>query len=137
LIYKKKDLKGFSDDKLFGNQKTELKDSSKIDDMSITYEQMLKIIENPDFIIVDARNPVDFAKSKIGNAVNIFPYLEESEVIPKILDLPQNKKIVVYCDGGTCDASHKVVEIMKNFGYNNVYLYQAGWEEWSKKKGIK
>lgn len=105
---------------------------------TVTYEQMKKLIGNPDFIIIDARTPENFAEDKIGNAINIFPYSDNNEVMMKVMELPHDKKIVIYCDGGNCDSSHKLAEIIISFGYQKVFIYIGGWEEWtlmrSKKK---
>ncbi len=135
LLYAKKEL-GVYDDKLLFDKAKE-SDNLKQDDKTVSYDQMLKILENEnDFIIVDARNHDDWSKSHIGNSINIFPYEEEAVMMNKILDLPQDKKIIVYCDGGNCDSSHKIAEIMNNFGYIDVFIYSGGWDEWSKKRGI-
>jgi len=109
----------------------------KNSEFTVTYEQMKKIISNPDFIVIDARNPEMYAKSKIGKAINIFPYDEEAVFMPKILDLPTDKRIVIYCDGGNCDSSHKLAEAIKTFGYKNVFIYSGGWDDWSKHQGLK
>lgn len=100
---------------------------------SVTYEQMLKIVNNDSFIIIDARNPENYAKERIGNSINIFPYGDEGEMMNKIMSLPFDKTIVVYCDGGACDASHKIAEIIITFGYEKVFIYSGGWEEWALK----
>ncbi len=102
---------------------------------TVTYKQMLQIISNDNFFIIDARSAENYNKAHIGNAVNIFPYDEESVVVQKIFELPQNKKIVIYCDGGQCDSSHELAKMIINFGFKNVYLYAGGWEEWSELYG--
>ncbi len=102
---------------------------------TITYNQMLKIVDNSDFIVIDARSAEHYKKSHIGKAINIFPYDDEAVIMPKILNLSRDKKIVIYCDGGQCDSSHELAKMILNFGYKNVYIYSAGWEEWSKKNG--
>lgn len=103
----------------------------------VNYNQMLKLKDMNDFILVDARHPEQFDKSKIGDAVNIYPYVEnEEQIFDKIFQLPYDKNIVVYCDGGNCDSSHKLAEYMINLGYEKVYIYIGGWEEWVKKQGL-
>ncbi len=102
---------------------------------TVTYKQMLQIINNDNFFIIDARSAENYNKSHIGNAINIFPYDEESIVVQKIFELPQNKKLVIYCDGGQCDSSHELAKMIMNFGLKNVYLYAGGWEEWTKQNG--
>lgn len=100
---------------------------------TVTYEQMKKIINNPNFVIIDARSADDYSKGKIGNAINIFPYDDESRYFPKILSLPSDKKIVIYCTGGNCDLSHHLAEDLMNFDFKNVFIYTGGWEEWELK----
>ena len=101
---------------------------------AISINQMKKIANDTlgNFIIVDARRPEDYKESCIGNAINIFPYVDdESVVVEKVLALPKSKTIIVYCDGGDCDSSHKVGEILQTFGYK-FFIFEGGWEEWSK-----
>jgi rhodanese-related sulfurtransferase len=107
--------------------------------MYVNYEQMKKIISeyNREFVIIDARRPEQFSKSHLANAINIFPGWQENEVIEKILTLPQNKTIIVYCDGGSCDSSEEIASLLANFGYTKFYIYEGGWEEWSSKRNIK
>ncbi len=104
---------------------------------TVTYSQMLKIIGDPNFVILDARNAEDFAEAHIGNAKNIFPYDPMDQLFAKAQKLPTNKKIVVYCDGGNCDSSHKLAEFLESIGFDKVYLYTGGWEDWIKHKGGK
>ncbi len=101
---------------------------------TVTYEQVKKIINNPEFIIIDARNPENYEKDIIGNAINIFPYGDEQAMFESILNLPQDKKLLIYCDGGNCDASHKLAEIIISLGYTKVFIYSGGWEEWTLKR---
>jgi rhodanese-related sulfurtransferase len=137
LIYKKKEISKLSDDALFGNGGNGgLKNGSDIvDEKTVTYEQMLKIINDDNFVIIDARSQDYYSISRIGKAINIFPYDDEAEVMNKIMDLAIDKTYIVYCDGGNCDSSHKIAEILLNFGYQT-FIYSGGWDEWSKRKGI-
>jgi rhodanese-related sulfurtransferase len=104
---------------------------------TVVYSQMLKIIGNPDFVILDARNAEDYAEARIGNAINIFPYDGTDVIFAKAQKLPTDKKIVVYCDGGNCDSSHKLAEFLDQLGFDKVYIYTGGWEDWTKHKGGK
>lgn len=120
------------------NNKSESFDSKDIHGKTVTYDQILKIIKQPDkFQLIDARNPEQFAENKIGNAVNIFPYDEDMDNIAnKIFSLPIGKTYIIYCDGGQCDSSHKLADILIDFGVENIFIYTGGWEEWEMKKGI-
>lgn len=103
----------------------------------VSYRQMKKIIDDNNFIILDARSAEDFNKAKIPGARNIYPYGDEGKVIETLFKLPTDKKYVVYCEGGNCDSSHYLAELMINAaGLQNVFLYPGGWDEWSKKEGL-
>jgi len=101
---------------------------------SVNFEQMKKIVGNSDFIIIDARRPEDFLKDHIPGSINIFALSEPNEKFELIMKIPVGKKYVIYCDGGNCDLSHQLAEeFLHSFGFTNVYIYEGGWEEWSKK----
>ncbi len=127
-----------NEDSLKQANRTILLEDNKTDKNSefkiVSFDQMKKIVSSPLFFIIDARRPEDFAKGHIAGSINIFPYLEESEYISKILSIPKDKTIIIYCDGGTCDLSHEVAKTLTgNFAFHKVFIYQDGWEEWSRK----
>ncbi len=108
--------------------------SEKDLDMTLSYEQMKKIVNNDDYIIIDARRPEQYEEAHIGNSINIFPeYEDESQYVESIFQIQPDKTIIVYCDGGTCDLSHKLAKELIYFGFKTVFVYHGGWEEWSKK----
>jgi len=101
---------------------------------SVTFDQMKKIVGNPNFVIIDARRPEEFKKAHIPGAINIFALSDVNEKFELIMTIPVGKKYVVYCDGGNCDLSHQLAEeVLNSFGFTNVYIYEGGWDEWSKK----
>ena len=102
----------------------------------VTYEQMKRIVNSPGFYIIDARRPDQYASGKIANAVNIFPYDDQPVYAQKLMRVESEKTIVVYCDGGTCDLSHEVAKDLTSiFKSAKVFVYEGGWEEWTKNKG--
>lgn len=118
----------------FDANKKAIESTLKHDFKTVTFEQMKRIIESPNFVIIDARQPSEFEKAHIPNSINIFAYEDESSLIPKIFSLPKDKTIIIYCDGGTCDLSHHLAEkLINSFGFKRVFLYEGGWEEWSTK----
>lgn len=102
--------------------------------VEITYSQLIKYLKHPNLILIDARSPEDFAHGHIGKAINIFAYNEDmNQYFSSLSSIPMDKSnvIIVYCDGGTCEASHKVAMDLIRLGYKNVFVYSGGWEEWS------
>lgn len=112
----------------------ETKHTKKDEFKLVTFEQMKRIISSPAFLIIDARTVADYEKAHIPNSINIYPYIDESELVPRLMTLPKDKTIVIYCDGGTCDLSHELAKIMiGSMGFTKIFLYEGGWEEWSRK----
>ncbi|MCL2038988.1 MAG: rhodanese-like domain-containing protein [Bacteroidetes bacterium] len=130
----KPDIYTLNEDKLdYESLFSEAKKSSSADYGIITKEQMKKIVaDNSDnFIIIDARRPEDYKESRIGSAINIFPYDDDNIVFEKIQALPMSKTMIVYCDGGDCDSSHKLGNLLNLLAYK-FFIYEGGWEEWNK-----
>jgi len=99
----------------------------------ISFEQMKRIVDLNDdnFVIIDARQEIDYLEGHIPRAINISPD-EEIKAIEKVLQLPKTKTFIIYCDGGNCGASKDLAAILDSFGYQRFFIYDAGWEEWSK-----
>lgn len=101
----------------------------------ITYDQFIMFLKKPCVTLIDARIPERYAKGHVPNAININGTEAESpEVIPRLAAFQRDKIIVIYCDGGECELSHRVADVLKNFGFGPIYIYTGGWAEWSKKK---
>jgi len=102
----------------------------------VSFEQMKRIVDsgNDNFVIVDSRREADYLKRHIPKAINIYANDEDAVVIEKILTLlPKDKTIIIYCDGGNCDLSHHIAALLENFGYSRFFIYEGGWNEWSKR----
>lgn len=134
FIHVKANVKPISDSLLFGNN--EIKD--EYFDKVVSYEQIIKLLDKKDVQFIDARSPEQFAEGRIGNAINLFPLADDQDgLIIRVNELPHDKILIVYCDGGDCDLSHELAKILFQFGYKQTFLYHGGWEEWSKKKNLK
>ncbi len=101
--------------------------------LTVTYEQVLKLLQDPQVLFVDARPPEEYEAGHIDNAVNIYA-LEFEDHIPQILEWDPDQLIIVYCGGGTCELSHDLAQDLKNFGFTRVFVYSGGWQEWSQKQ---
>jgi rhodanese-related sulfurtransferase len=102
--------------------------------LEIRIDQVEKLLTNPDVLVIDARKSNEFEKGHIGNAINIFtPEFEQN--IPRIIGLPREKPIVVYCGGGACELSHELAGHLVGLGFKRVFVYTGGWNEWQLKKG--
>ncbi|MEO0254429.1 MAG: rhodanese-like domain-containing protein [candidate division WOR-3 bacterium] len=99
----------------------------------IESEKLLKLIGRDDILLIDAREREEYLKGHIKGAINI-PYTEfYSDPLNFISILDMNKKIIIYCDGGFCELSFKLAELLKEAGFKELTIYTGGFYEWNKK----
>lgn len=80
---------------------------------------------------VDARPRARYQAGHIPGAL----LLNEDEwdtLVPAFLDSwDPEKTLVVYCDGGGCEASHAVAgRLRQDFSIETVYVLKGGWAAW-------
>ena len=101
---------------------------------SVSYSQVLRLLEDKDVLFIDARNDDEWNEGHIPGAIHIFPE-DFQKHIPEIISLPRDKRIVAYCSGGPeCPLSHEICEQLANFGFKRLFIYFGGWTEWKKMK---
>lgn len=81
-------------------------------------------------MIIDARDPAQFAKEHIPNAVNI----EWRQVLAKSANIPKNKPVLIYCNTGSLSAQAGFA--LRVSGWENVRILQGGFAEWKAKGGL-
>ncbi len=94
--------------------------------------QLLEFVKNPGFniILVDARDKVSYLKGHIKSAINI-PYEEfYSNPLEFLPFFDGKEKIIIYCEGGFCELSFKLSEILIELGFKNISIYPGGYKEW-------
>lgn len=100
---------------------------------SLSLAQFKKLMGKQNVVLIDARLQEKYDQGHIGDAMNIYGS-EVEQHIPELLAVPQDKVIIIYCDGGHCELSHRVAEVFTRFGYPNVFVFLGGWAEWSAQK---
>jgi rhodanese-related sulfurtransferase len=78
------------------------------------------------FVLVDARDEVQYGREHIPGAVNI-PYVD----IRAGANLPAlDSRIVLYCSDKDCPISQYAHEGLRTLGYTNLYDMRAGIQGW-------
>jgi len=82
---------------------------------------------------VDAREEYEFDEGHLKGA-HLLPSSAIYENIENLMAvglLPgaAGQPIIIYCGGGSCEASHNVAKVMTEFDYQNIWIYVNGWEE--------
>lgn len=83
---------------------------------------------------VDARPRARFEAGHIPGAILLNPAEWDTQV-PKFLDQwDPEKAVIVYCDGGECEASREVSELLRDqLQIKSVYVLKGGWPAWQAK----
>ena len=107
---------------------------------SITMEEINDLLGEPDTgaylstVIVDARNDDHYEEGHIPGAMHFDRY-RPVKFLPLAEDYLANAtKIVVYCNGGTCEDSVELcraLEFELGIPREYLFLYENGWDEWS------
>jgi len=96
----------------------------------ITKAQFIKLMKQPHFLI-DARTAESYGKGHIGNAVNYYGGEAQMQIPDMLANVPRDRVILIYCDGGECELSHHIADVLKQFQYGPMYIFTGGWAEWS------
>ncbi len=83
-------------------------------------------------LIVDAREPGEYAEGHIAGAVNLaYDDAMREPARVSALDV-RGRPVIVYCNGGTCESSRYLAELMvRDHGLHRVLVYEGGFPEWA------
>ncbi len=83
-------------------------------------------------LFIDARPVNDYNKAHIKGALSL-PFHEIEQKFMVIADkIPENKIIISYCDGETCNLSHDLAEFLISAGFDHVKVLVNGFTVWKK-----
>jgi len=95
----------------------------------ITVSELKELINNPDYVIVDVRNPSEWEIGKIPNTTLIpLPDIENGNGVDQVRALMGDRKLVVHCKMG--GRSLKALGILKQAGINGINV-KGGINAWS------
>lgn len=86
-------------------------------------------------LILDARSPEEYEAGHIPGA-GVVPW----QVAHAFLEeegsrLDPQAPILIYCSSVYCDASLFLADVFKEWGFTNLKIYVAGFEDWKSKGG--
>jgi len=82
-----------------------------------------------DALFIDSRPLRKYSAGHILNAVNV-PLEDNKKKLNLPLNIPFEKTIVVYCEGGDCQESLGLAKVLHGQGYKNIRVFTGGWAEW-------
>jgi len=96
----------------------------------VIFAEQIPKEEWPKFMVIDARDPAQFAKGHIPGAIN----MDWRQVLAKRSTIPKNKPVLIYCNTGSLSAQAGFA--LRVAGWDNVKILQGGIEEWKVKGGF-
>ena len=82
-------------------------------------------------MFVDARNLDEYTQGHIEGAVHLPLEALEGGARPEALNmLDPGAKVVIYCGGGDCHASHDVAIRLNALGFKSCYVLKDGFPAW-------
>ena len=89
-----------------------------------------QLFDDGDCIFLDAREPKYYEEGHIAGALS-WPSESFDAKLERFQDLiPLDKCVVAYCSGGACDESSHLATSLIVEGWQEVYLYESGFDEW-------
>jgi rhodanese-related sulfurtransferase len=81
-------------------------------------------------LFVDARDQAEYDKGHIPGAIRLTNPEAQNEP-ERVKALPVNgRPIIVYCEGGACEASLDLARFLIESGFKKVLVYMGGYPEW-------
>jgi len=96
----------------------------------VSLEDVRKHLADGSATFVDARRPEEFLKGHLALAVNV-PADRKQDTVNKVFEfVPREGTVIIYCEGGECEASNEVFEFLLGLGYRkeNLRVFKPGWE---------
>lgn len=82
-------------------------------------------------LFIDARDPTEFEAGHIPGAVRM-AQADAAADPDRVKALPvRGRAIIVYCEGGECEASLEMARVLIEAGYRKVLVYMGGFPEWA------
>jgi len=79
-------------------------------------------------ILVEALGPAYYRDAHLPGAINI-PHTQVDELAPRLLP-DKTAQVVVYCSNRACQNSPQAARRLEALGYENVYDYEEGKQDW-------
>ncbi len=103
--------------------------SQEIEVEKIAATEVRRLLESDEpLILIDVRQPIEYAEEHIDGATNI--QLTELENMKKYL--PTDVDLIVMCDGSNCNRSGAAAQMLVESGFKRVRDFAGGTEEWKK-----
>ena len=98
----------------------------EIDDLT----EAKKLYDNGKTIFVDARSREDYEEGHIKGAVSLPVGLFDERIDAFLQQYSPETAILTYCSGRTCEDSHRLAQLLLDYGYTTVNVLIDGYPGW-------
>jgi len=100
----------------------------------VSAEQVVDLVTNtPDLVVIDARKTSDREEAGwIEGSIGLPNYDTNAETLQKHI-ASKSTPVLFYCNGVKCGRSVDSSKIAVSQGYEKIYWFRGGWEEWTQK----
>ncbi len=91
-------------------------------------ELKAKLDDGEGVVVVETLGPRYYEDVHLPGAINI-PHTEVDELAPRLLP-DKSAQVVVYCSNRACQNSPQAARRLAALGYENVYDYEEGKQDW-------
>lgn len=96
----------------------------------ISLARASKLHADGEAIFLDARPQNQYARGHIPGALSL-PWQDvDSRFVEIAPHLEEEKTLITYCDGESCQLSHDLALFLKDFGFENITVLINGWSAW-------
>lgn len=102
--------------------------------IKLNAEELIEVANSlPNITLIDSRTEIDHKRGFIPSSINL-PDVNTN--CKSLSDIIESKKspILFYCNGPRCKRSSNAVKVSINCGYENIYWFRGGYDEWKLKK---
>ncbi|OWY73413.1 hypothetical protein B7486_03470 [cyanobacterium TDX16] len=100
-------------------------------DGTVVIDDVIEALTSNTAFFIDARELHDYQEGHLRGAIHLPSSAIYASIEAVLSVVPDTSaRVIVYCGGGNCEASHNVAGALRSdFGYTNVWIYTKGWEE--------
>lgn len=97
-------------------------------DVLVTLDEVREHVANLTAAFIDARSTALYAEGHLLGAFNVPSDDKETHMAVVWQNVSPDQLVIIYCDGGNCEASHEVYDFLKRSGFTQLRLFKEGWE---------
>lgn len=109
----------------------DVNESQPVHVSEIDIDTLKYLVESGETLLLDARTAADFNLGHLPGALSL-PVYEFDRTFKDVEDLlDKEKTIITYCSSVTCIDSTLLAKKLYRSGFQNIFVYRGGFEEWT------